>query len=174
MSRQSTEQFMLGIQAYPSECPTSQARKGIASKVSSRKVVKHMYGTMLYNLQMNLMCMERKITAKDGVKDTSMKWGFFFFYSHIIYILLELMRHDNKIQVAFLAESLQSTLCKRHWSLTLKNETGILLEHTLKHVLAPEDNLKEKSSSKQQEPNTHHLLALTKDIYTATLLHWED
>jgi len=70
---------MLGIQAYPSECPTSQARKGIASKVSSRKVVKHMYGTMLYNLQMNLMCMERKITAKDGVKDTSMKWGFFFF-----------------------------------------------------------------------------------------------
>lgn len=59
---------------------------------------------------------------------------YFFFYSHITHILLELMRHDNKTQVAFLAEPLQSTLCKRHLSLTLKNETIILLKHTLKQV----------------------------------------
>lgn len=44
------------------------------------------------------------------------------------------MRHDNKIQVAFLAELLWSTLCKRHGSLTLKNETSILLEQTLKQI----------------------------------------
>lgn len=104
------------------------------------------------------------------------------------------MRHDNKIQVAFLAEPLWSTLCKTHWSLTLKNEPSILLEHTLKqislsksqiylkndnltlfkkHIVAPEDNLKKKSSS-EQEPNTSKLLALTKDAYKATLFYGED
>lgn len=67
---QSTKKSMLGTQAYPSERPTSQAQKGIASKVPYHKVVKHNECNMY----------EKKTTVEDEVKDISKKWGFFFFF----------------------------------------------------------------------------------------------